>query len=152
VFAGRDKLLNQNGAAEYTGILCLKAEYVILEMPARKRDIVQFDVTLSAILPARRLLAGMFAWFMQSLARLCAQKHVVHTFRMTSGLAHMATVRQAPGTREATSSFWADFGKVMRFVNFNLGFGMAWAAKPQTCSHGVSHPKHVDNFLPHFNV
>ena len=152
MFAGRDKLLNQNGAADYTGILCLKAEYIILKMPARKRDIVQLDVTLSTILPARRLLAGMSAWFMQPLTRLRAQKCSVHTFRMASGLAHMATLRQAPETCEATSSFWADFEKVMRFVNFDVGFRMTWAAKPQTCSHGVSHPKHVDNFLPHINV
>lgn len=64
----------------------------------------------------------------------------------------MATLRQAPEACKAASSFWTDFGKVMGFVNFDLGFGMAWAAKPQTWSHGVSHPEHVDDFLPHINV
>jgi hypothetical protein len=128
------------------------AEDVILDMTTGKLDAMHFDATLATGLSAGVLLTRVVARLMRSLARLRACKDSMHGLRVTSGLAHVAAVGQSPLAAQATTTFRAELRKVIRLHHVADSVGMARAAYSQWVAHWVYGSKHLDDFLPHWNV
>lgn len=71
---------------------------------------------------------------------------------MTSGLAHVTTVRKTPVARQPASTFWALPWEIIRLRNLNGGVLMPRATETQGVTDCVRCAEQINDFLPHRDV
>jgi hypothetical protein len=89
------------------------AGHVVLDVTARKRNVVGGNHALAAIFTASRFLAWVIARHVPPLARLLASENRMHHFGMTFRLALVAALRKALGTCLHASTLGAEAHKVI---------------------------------------
>jgi hypothetical protein len=110
-------------------VQCPMAGDIVLDVTARKRNVVSGNHALAAIFTASRFLAWVIARHVTLLARLLASENRMHRFRMTSRLALMAALCEALRTCLHASTLGAETHEVIRLADLENLVRMTRAAK-----------------------
>jgi hypothetical protein len=128
------------------------AGHVVLDVTAKKRNVVGGNHALAAIFTASRFLAWVIARHVPPLARLLASENRMHRFGMTSRLALVAALRKALGTCLHASTLGAEAHEVIRLADLENLVWMTRAAKLDCITNRVLSSQHFDDLLPHSHV